>query len=45
MIPEVKQSSMLLDKSSFLKSGWYYFELRESGKVIERNKFLITKEN
>lgn len=43
-IPVIKKSSISIDKSSFLKSGWYYFELRESNKVIERNKFLVTKD-
>ena len=43
-IPHIKRSSLTIDKSSFLKSGWYYFELRESNKVIERNKFLVTKD-
>jgi hypothetical protein len=44
-IPKITQSSFTLDKTTFLKSGWYYFELRESGKVVERNKFLITSDN
>jgi len=43
-IQHIKKSSLTIDKSSFLKSGWYYFELRESNKVIERNKFLVTKD-
>lgn len=45
MIPKITQSAFRLDKSTFLKSGWYYFELREAGKVVERNKFLITRDN
>lgn len=44
-LPKIEQSPYSLDKVSFLKSGWYYFELRESGKVVERNKFLITRDN
>jgi hypothetical protein len=44
-IPKVTSAVSSLDKSSFLKSGWYYFELRESNRVIERNKFLITRDN
>lgn len=43
-IPAVQKTSVTIDKSSFLKSGWYYFELRENNKVIERNKFLVTKD-
>jgi hypothetical protein len=45
IIPDIKQSPLIIDKTSFLKSGWYYFELRESDKVIERNKFMITITN
>ena len=43
-IPAIQKTSVTIDKSSFLKSGWYYFELRENNKVIERNKFLVTKD-
>jgi hypothetical protein len=45
VIPHVKESFLILDKATFLKSGWYYFELREDGDVKERNKFLITRDN
>jgi hypothetical protein len=45
VVAPVKQAPMIIDKSSFLKSGWYYFELRDGEKVIERNKFLITRDN
>ena len=45
VIPHVKEPYLTLDKATFLKSGWYYFELREDDKVKERNKFLITRDN
>jgi hypothetical protein len=45
MIPEVKQPHLVLDKVNFLRSGWYYFELTEDGKLKEKNKFLITRDN
>ena len=44
-IPEVKEKYLVLDKATFLKAGWYFFELREEGQVKERNKFLITRDN
>ncbi|HMP88470.1 MAG TPA: hypothetical protein PKE63_14415, partial [Lacibacter sp.] len=44
-LPEVKEKYLLVDKATFLKSGWYFFELREDGVVKERNKFLITRDN
>lgn len=44
-IPDVKEKYLVLDKATFLKSGWYLFELREDGQVKERNKFLVTRDN
>lgn len=44
-IPQVKEVYLILDKVNFLKSGWYYFELMEEGKLKEKNKFLITRDN
>jgi len=45
MVPQVKETYLTLDKVNFLKSGWYYFELTEDGKLKEKNKFLITRDN
>lgn len=45
VIEQVNEPKLKLDKAVFLRSGWYYFELREDGKVKERNKFLITRDN
>ena len=33
-----------LDKSNFLQSGWFNFELYEDGKLKEKNKFFLPKE-
>ncbi|MFT3845187.1 MAG: hypothetical protein QM725_09050 [Lacibacter sp.] len=44
-IPQVKETYLTLDKVNFLKSGWYYFDLMEDGKLKEKNKFLITRDN
>ncbi len=44
-VPQVKEVYLTLDKVNFLKSGWYYFELMEDGKLKEKNKFLITRDN
>lgn len=45
VIPQVKEQYLTLDKVNFLKSGWYYFELSVDGKLKEKNKFLITRDN
>lgn len=42
---EVKESPLLLDKVNFLHSGWFKFELYENGKLLEKSKFLITRDN
>lgn len=43
-IIHVKENSLLLDKSNFLRAGWFRFELYEDGKLKERNKFFVPKE-
>ena len=43
-IKRVTQPQLLLDKTDFMRSGWFYFELYEDDKVKERNKFYIPKD-
>jgi hypothetical protein len=43
-ISEVKESSLLIDKVNFLRSGWYKFELYEDGKLKEKHKFYIPRD-
>jgi hypothetical protein len=43
-IKEVKQSLLIVDKTNFLHSGWFRFELYEDGKLKEKNKFFIPKD-
>ncbi|MCU0321735.1 MAG: hypothetical protein MUE72_04920 [Chitinophagaceae bacterium] len=43
-IKQVKEADLVLDKSNFYKSGWYYFELYEDEKLIEKNKFFVGKD-
>jgi hypothetical protein len=43
-IPKVKQNQFILDKTDFMRSGWFYFELSEDNRVKERNKFYIPKD-
>lgn len=42
---EVKESPLLMDKVNFLHSGWFKFELYQNGQLMEKNKFLITRDN
>ena len=43
-IVHVKENSLLLDKSNFLRAGWFRFELYEDGKLKEKNKFFVPKD-
>jgi len=43
-IKEIRQTPVLLDKANFYHAGWFKFELYEDGKLIEKNKFRITKD-
>ncbi len=43
-VKEIKQTPVLLDKANFYHAGWFKFELYEDGKLIEKNKFKITKD-
>jgi len=43
-IKNVTQPQLMLDKTDFMRSGWFYFELSEDGKVKERNKFYLPKD-
>ncbi len=43
-LTKIPEPYLILDKVNFLHSGWFYFELYESGKMIERNKFYVPKD-
>lgn len=43
-IKHVKDTELTLDKTNFLISGWYYFELYEDKKLLEKNKFYLPKD-
>lgn len=40
----LKDDYLIIEKVNFKKSGWYHFELFESGKSVEKNKFFIGKD-
>ncbi|HJS55130.1 MAG TPA: hypothetical protein VJ765_11325 [Chitinophagaceae bacterium] len=43
-LKHIKDSSLMLEKSNFYRSGWYKSELYESEKLIEKNRFFIPKD-
>lgn len=42
-IRTVKEPELILDKTDFIHSGWFYFELFEDDKLKEKNKFFLPK--
>jgi hypothetical protein len=35
---------LIIEKVNFVHAGWFHFEVYESGKLIEKNKFYIAKD-
>lgn len=42
-LSDVKETQLILDKTNFLQSGWFFYELFENGKFIVRQKFYLPK--
>lgn len=40
----IKEPYLILDKTNFYHAGWYKFELRENGKIKERNKVFLPRD-
>jgi hypothetical protein len=43
-IKEIKEPLLIVDKTNFIHSGWFRFELYEDGKLKEKNRLFIPKE-
>ncbi len=43
-IQAVKKKYFILDKSNFYHGGWYKFELKEDGRILERNRVFLPKD-
>lgn len=43
-IEEVPSPSLVIDKTNFVHSGWFWFELLENGSLKERHRFFIPKD-
>lgn len=43
-IKNIRETGLTLDKSNFIHSGWFKFELYNEGKLVERNKFYLAKD-
>ena len=40
----IKDDFLIIEKVNFLRAGWFYFEVYDNGKLIEKNKFYIPKD-
>jgi hypothetical protein len=43
-LSEIRDPSLLLDKTNFHHAGWFHFELYDGDQLKEKNKFFIPKE-
>jgi hypothetical protein len=43
-LSEIRDPSLILDKTNFRHSGWFHFELYDGEQLKEKNKFFIPKE-
>ncbi len=43
-LKDIKESSLMLEKSNFYHSGWFKSELYENEKLVEKNRFFIPKD-
>ncbi len=43
-IKDIKEASLIVDKTNFVHAGWFRFELYEDGKLKEKNKLFIPKD-
>jgi hypothetical protein len=41
---KLKESFLIIEKVNFVHAGWFFFEVYENGKLIEKNKFFIAKD-
>lgn len=44
VLKDLKERDFKIDKSNFYHAGWFYFELYDESKLIERHKFYLAKE-
>lgn len=43
-LKNIKEPALTLDKTNFMHSGWFRFELFNDGELIEKNKFYLPKD-
>jgi hypothetical protein len=43
-IKSIRETALTLDKTNFIHAGWFKFELYNEEKLVEKNKFYLSKE-
>jgi hypothetical protein len=43
-LSEIRDPALIVDKTNFQHSGWFYFEIYDGTQLKEKNKFFIPKE-
>lgn len=43
-IGKLTESELILDKANFLRGGWFIYELYARGKLVEKDKFFLPKD-
>jgi len=43
-LKDIKERDFKLDKTNFYHAGWFWFELYEEGKLMEKHKFYLEKD-
>jgi hypothetical protein len=43
-LKNIKESALTLDKTNFIHSGWFHFELYNNEKLVEKNKFYLARD-
>lgn len=43
-LKDIKEASLMMEKSNFHHSGWFRSELYENDKLVEKNRFFIPKD-
>ena len=44
-LTKLTEPELILEKVNFQRSGWYYFEVYEKGKLVQKDKFFLPKDN
>lgn len=42
---KLPEEYLIIEKVNFVRSGWYHFEIYESGELVEKNKFFVPKDS